>query len=141
MARIAFDPTRTVDFSLPDDQDEPRTIFELGVLDEDLFNYITDFRRQFGVNRTNPNGQATVFQNDAQANALLVRFGVKGWRNYSNAQNRPVVVQLEDRIVPNVGVRKGLTDEAIMYLRGKIDILAREVEQLNLPTEESEKNS
>jgi|ERR1041384_1108649 hypothetical protein len=109
----AIDPGYVWDFSLEPESVADRTVFKLGVVDSILMGAIEDGRVQYKVNNNGPDAPADTTINVKSRNIDVVRFGLKGWKNFQGNDGKDVVFRTEPILVPTVGVRQGLPDELV----------------------------
>jgi hypothetical protein len=129
MGLIATDINETVEYSLPEDQGEDRTIFILRALDYRERQYVRGLAYAEGdvVKVTVPsNGKATaptvaeVDQVDLSrkgmidSSLLTVQLGVKGWKNFLKRDGKPVPFEIVSRMVPGIGTRDVVKEDIIL---------------------------
>ncbi len=133
----------TRDYISPKDPDPSNpTVWTLGALDLRARTYIQDETTTFEVSSSQkPTDRASVKLRLSERNVLLVRFGLKGWRNLKDGQGQDIAS--EQDAVPIDGktyavVSKRLIDQFPYEL---IEELAAEILGLNTLTEQDRKNS
>lgn len=112
MALIAIDPEATIDYSLLSDTGPDKTVFKLGTIDAFVRAYLDD-------THINIRKGDTVDINDVAFNHKLleiVRFGLKGWTNFKDADGKDVPFVTEDIAVPNVGRRMAVSEDSMKHL-------------------------
>lgn len=140
-----FDPRAVERYSLPEDLTEPKTFFHLGRIDAPLHAHLIDQSRpiQYGEKAGLPIAKSiTVMERTKEVE--FVRFGVRGWENLGLVEHETVPFDPEKHIqetVTPVGMRKGLTDEALTLVGPYISRLADRLEKLNEVSGDVEKNS
>jgi hypothetical protein len=138
-----FDPFAIERFTLPDDKDEPRSVFHLGILDATLYAALKEQASRVEVDgglvdTINQRGNMTIVAKKKTYELQLVRFGVKGWENLDVPFD--ATKHLVSHPTP-VGSRLGLTDEMLTRLKPAIHQLAARLEAINAVEETVEKNS
>ena len=110
MAIIPFNPNYTWPYSLKRDTDNP-TVFLLGPLDGALRAHLDDNNIGFSMNQAGGDKLADINWKNNQRNLQIVRFGVRGWENFNDANGKPLECELQSIPVPGIdgGNRKGLT--------------------------------
>jgi hypothetical protein len=141
MGIIAFDVTQTWDFTHPEDKTEPKTVFHLAHLDSALATYLMDSVADYKLNDKGREGPADIQFNVFQRDRETVRYGVRGWENLTAKDGTPVMPTFRKQSVGGkVGVRQGLSDEALDYLIPYFSVLAKAVEDGNKLTDAETKN-
>lgn len=117
------------------------TIFHLGVLTSALSSFISDSSLGFQVNGQGPDSQADAKVNLSARRREIVRFGLKGWTNFQDADGKDVTPEFQSFPIGKSRPRQGLTDASIDLVKPWISELAKEIESDNLFTGAEEKNS
>lgn len=117
------------------------TVWILGTLDLRVRTYIQDETATFEVSSDKPTDRAGVRLRLGERNVLIVRFGLKGWRNLTDAQGQEVpfaqeAVDLDGKSYPVVA--RALL-EALPY--ELIEELATAILRMNTLAEPDRKNS
>lgn len=117
MAIIALDVNATREFSLKADQGPDKTVFEIGLLDAPLRAYIEDKVMAFSVNPSGASSDpAAVNLNTNRRDIEVLKFGLRGWRNFRNLQGGDVKFERISESVPGVGNRYVVSGECLRYL-------------------------
>lgn len=145
MLRV-FDPFEVRSVSLPEDTEEPKTVFKVGRIDAILAAAIFDDASRYGVSETEAShNEATIKLHTHRRNLQIVRFGLQGWERFPDAAGKDLPFDpskhQKKHTVSDVGERTGLTDEALNLLRPYVASLAVKIEEFNRLTKEQEKNS
>lgn len=135
---ITVDPNEVREYSFPEDTD-PKTVFLLGTLDARLMEHINETTQETTV----VNGKEHVKVQPSKRFMEYVRFGIKGWRNLANKAGKvefdaPKHIQTIN--VPEVGERRGLSDDALDTLKPYFTRLGTAIWQLNMLPPEEAKN-
>jgi len=109
----AIDPDYIWDFSLEPDTVEDRTIFKLGIVDALLMSAINDGRTRYKLNRNGDDAPSDVTFWVQVKDIEIVRFGLKGWKNFAGSDGKEIAFRTEAIPVTNVGRRQGLPDELL----------------------------
>ncbi len=122
------------------DQNNP-TPWTLGTLDLRMRTYIQDETATFEVSSDKSTDRAGVKLRLGERNVLIVRFGLKGWKNLKDAQGQEI--PYEQDVIPLDGksysvVAKRLIEQFPYEL---IEELATAILSLNTLTEQDRKNS
>lgn len=106
----AYDVTATREVTLKGDTEEPQTVFILGRLDVPLRDWITNTFFEYAGKEVKLKDPGTLF-------TALVRFGVKGWKDFKDAHGNDVPFDTVSVSVNGVGNRPGLSDKFLDYLQ------------------------
>ena len=130
MAIYAFDIAATAEYSLKADVGDDKTTFLIGCLDSQLDTCLRDEQTTFTMNRNGASAPADVSVKQNLLKWNLVRFGVKGWRNFKDKSGTEIA--FDTAIVPlAIGKRAALTVNLMDKLKPYIAELADEVEKFN----------
>jgi hypothetical protein len=110
------DATQVEEFSLPNDT-EPKTIFFLGSIDTILLAHISD--------ETLVDDKINIHTRCAK----LAQAGIKGWKNFVVEFNEKK--HIVEMIVPDVGLRKVLSAEAMELIKPYTIALGNEIFKIN----------
>ena len=144
MTLIALDPAATREYTLRADKDDP-TVFILGTVDPYLRAAIDDGTTSFSISRGGEADEpADMVISVRRKNLELVKFGVKGWRNFkSRASGELDDVDFESQSypVPKLGPRSGMSERCLKMLASAwIDELAIEISRDNRLSEEERRD-
>ncbi|MGA9363317.1 MAG: hypothetical protein WBW16_03020 [Bacteroidota bacterium] len=140
MSLIPYDVTQVREYSVEGDSGEDRTIFLIGRLDYALRNRVFDEASMYSVNDKGADATATVSVRWHQRNANIVKFGLKGWKNFKDAQGKEILFDQVSVAIPDVGNRKGVSDRCLNLIQPWLAELAREILKDNRLSVEEEKN-
>ena len=91
---LALDSNESREFVSTLDNEETKTIFILGVLDNFVRAKIEDMTTRYSIPQNNSTeGTADIQINYNQRNLQLVRYGLKGWRNFKDAKGVDVIFE------------------------------------------------
>ena len=107
MALIALSTDVTKNYSLNSDTAEEKTIFLLSGIDSITRAYIDD--------EHSGRDWETIAVHDKYIN--FVRFGLKGWTCFKNAEGIDVEFKTEEKVFPRIGKRVVATDETLKHLQ------------------------
>lgn len=140
----AINLTKTLDHQLSFDEDagtDAATTFTLGALDSRVFSVIKDKATALPVSAfSNPDG-AMASLNMNQTNFDIVVFGLKGWKNLRDDEDKQIVYKTVHTVL---GGRTYITvdPELIAILPDEVIAeLANKIMDFNVPSEEERKNS
>ena len=138
---IALDINEVRPYTLESDTTEPKTVFQVGVLDGVLLSAIEDSQTQFGVSNTGDKGSPDISVNLHGKNVEAVKFGLKGWENFKDKNGNDVLFTTQNYTVPRVGVRAGVSRDSLSRLnKDVIAELATEILKASSFDKEQEKN-
>ena len=130
------------EYCLKSDKGVEKTIFLIGVLDAFTRAHIRDSATSYVATKDEEGGdvKAKAQVNVAAMEIETVRFGLRGWKNFTGEAGTQVQCLAEMRPTP-AGPRKGLTDESLMLLHPAwISELAEEINSANNLSETDVKN-
>lgn len=139
MGIIAVDLNQTRPYSLKRDTTEPKTVFQIGHIDSQLLGHLNSRLVENIDDKSDKTSRTIVHRYRYMRD--LVMFGVKGVANFSKADGTATVLDLTEHLVPNVGIRRGLTDASLDMLSYDIVELGEQVEKDVQWTENDAKNS
>jgi hypothetical protein len=132
MSHIAIDPDAIRDFSFPEDVDDP-TIYQLGQIDSHLLAAIYDGQNVYFRNDSGPEMPASFEIKANRRNLDLVKFGLKGWRNFKDSKGKDAEFDMQSYPVPKIGPRNGVSERCLRMLgRARINRLAAELSSDNI---------
>lgn len=141
MSLKAIDLNEVKDFVMPGDKDNP-TVFKIGALDTSIRSKIEDEATSFSVSPgANSSGEASTQLKIAHKNLQLVRFGLKGFKNFLDAKSKPIQFKTETYNLLGRSyevIASSLLDIIPMNV---ISRLAAEIKKENTLTEKEIKNS
>jgi len=144
MARKIINLNSFEKFTLPDDKEEPRTVWTLGPIDAQLMGSIDDGMLGYKVEKGEPQQQASEQWISLWMNRRyveIVRFGLKGWAHFLNDEGEEVPCLTQEYAVDHVGLRTGVQDQLLKVIRLEdIVVLAQRILDLNKLSGESRKN-
>jgi len=118
MALIAVDLNAVREYSLACDTGDDKTVFLLGLLDAPLRAHVDDSSLSYSLNAAAPkDGPADVKMNMNARAIDVVRFGLRGWKNFKDAQGRDVPFDRVSQAVPGVGNRHVVSDISMRALK------------------------
>lgn len=136
---IAVDTNVVRDYTLERDRGENPTVFELGVMDGVLGPYLIDKYSQ--VSQTKGESQVVTMKGGSYM-LDVVRFGLKGWRNFVDKEGKPVPFKRSQMNIPNIGNRWVVDEQCLRALEAEwITELANEIHGDNTVSEADAKNS
>jgi hypothetical protein len=143
MALIAVDVNAVREYSLKADVGDDKTVFQIGLLDAPLRAHIEDKGLSYSVNATSPrDSPADVKMNLNQRALEVVRFGLRGWKNFKDSQGRDVQFDRVSQAVPGLGNRYVVSDVSLRALEMDwIKELAGEISGDNAIDEAEKKKS
>jgi hypothetical protein len=124
----AFDVSETREYSLQSDKGEPKTVFIVGWLDSALQAFVNDRTVGFRANGRGPDTQADVNVNTNMRLREIVKFGVRGWRNFQDKNSQDVPVDFVSVSLGRSGNRTGLSARCRDVLKPYIPELAKQIE-------------
>lgn len=142
MALIGLTLGETKDFVSEYDPDKKNpTVFRIGVVDLNVMAQIEDELTTFRFSPQDPTGPADSTLKINQRNIEAVRFGLKGIKNFNNAQGNEIPYKTKK--VSRFGkTYEIVSDETLHHIPKKIiDELAAQIVDANVPTETELKNS
>jgi hypothetical protein len=138
----SFNIKKTEEYVLKNDRDLPeeqKSKFHIGYIDSQLLAFIEDKKASWSVNNAGSDERGNVSVNTGSRNFLLVRFGLKGWDNYTNDDNE--LNKFDTVSVPFAfGPKNGLSLNCMDMVRGYISELADEIDKLNNWTSDKQTN-
>lgn len=134
----AFDVAETKQYTLKDDKENP-TVWTIGRIDHRLWSELQDTHQHLEVNDLGANAKGSVKFDASKRADDFVRFGLKGWENFTDKAGKVVTFETSSVGTP-VGPRQGLTDRLLTAIRPFIGELSSEIERFNGVTKEEEKN-
>lgn len=144
MSIRAINLTKTTDHVLSFDDaagTDDATTFTIGALDSRVFSVIKDKATALPVSAfSNPEG-AMASLNMNQTNFEIVVFGLKGWKNFRDDQDKQIAYKT---VHTQLGGRTYITiDPELVALLPEeaITELANKIMDFNVPSEEDRKNS
>lgn len=139
---IAFDVNLVSEYVLAAEAKDPSpTVFLTGVLDSALAAYLIDSSGKFIVDNSTTPPRADVKVNRSYRDREIVKFGLKGWRNFKQKDGSDASFLQAQVDVPGIGKRLALTDACLNQVKPWISELARKIEEDNTVTKDDEKNS
>jgi len=111
MAITTINSDAVIEYSLPSDTSEDKTIFLLGSLDSFVRAHI--FENHQDVNANEP------VKTQVATNHMFyefVRFGLKGWRHLLNIDGQEVQFKTEEVNLSRIGKRTVASEESMKYL-------------------------
>jgi len=118
MALIAVDVNAVREYSLKCDDGDDKTVFQIGTLDAPLRAYIEDKGLSYSVNASAPkDAPANVSMNMNARSLEVVRFGLRGWKNFKDAQGREIQFDRVSQAVPGIGNRHVASDSSLRLLK------------------------
>ena len=141
MARRQINLHSIEKYSLESDKKPPKTVFILGPIDAPLMAAIDDEQTFYKFDRARPDAETGMVIRLNQRYVEFVRYGLKGWENYQDAEGKVIDYASQEYAVDGVGIRLGLKD-ALLRAMSLEDIaeLAGRIKILNKLTKEQEKN-
>lgn len=134
-----FDVNATTDFIHPDDKAEPKTVFQIGVIDakaqawiDNQFTQLTWMRSEAAADAGKPMMQPHVQIDRSNKQIELVKLGLKGARNFD------VPLKYTKQQYP-FGERTVLDDATLNALKPYIPALATAIENNGTVTPDDEK--
>ena len=136
---LSFGETEEFVSAYDPDKDNP-TVFILGVIDLNIMASIEDELTSFRFNPANPTGTADSTLRINQRNLEIIRFALKGVRNFVDAKGNEI--PFKTKKVNRFGkTYEVVADEFLNRIPKKvIDELADHILNANLPSEEELKN-
>jgi hypothetical protein len=109
----AINPNYTENYSLREDEGDDKTVFTVGLIDSITRAFIDDKHLEM----RDADGQ-TSFNDVALHDKYLafVRFGLKGWSNFKDAEGNDVPFMTEEVNFPRLGKRTVVSDEGLKRL-------------------------
>jgi hypothetical protein len=117
---------------LVSDRGDDPTIWLIGPIDAILWNAILDEATKFSGESDGKNTASLQMQvNRNSRNAQLVRFGLRGWRNFKDSSGNQISFSTVSTSVPSVGNRQGLSDQMLDRIVPYIAELADQIYKAN----------
>ena len=141
MARKLLDLSATVPYISPSDKEEPKTVYELGVLDTRIRKMLEDIAWEYETTPGAPeSAKAKASFNIGKSELDLVAFGLKGFKNLFKAGGQQAQFSTEPRIV-NGKTYHVLSEDILKIIPGDlITELANKIKEINSIGEEDRKN-
>ena len=141
MALIAVDVNAVREYSLKCDEGDDKTVFQIGTLDAPLRAHIEDKGTSYAVNASAPkDAPANVSMNMSGRSVEVVRFGLRGWRNFKDSSKKDVAFDRVSQAVPGIGNRNVASDVSLRALKMEwIKELAKEITGDNMIEAEEKK--
>ncbi len=142
MGVIAVDVYATREFILKvDKEDANPVVFQIGMLDPFLRAEVNDKLSGYSVNKNGSEALADVHIHAHTRNITVVRYGLKGWKNFKDAQGNDVKFDTISEAIPKVGNRPIVSVECIKRLKANwVNELAEAIMDDNVLVEQDEKN-
>ena len=130
----------TLKYVLENDKENPTT-WLIGVLDSLVKTRLTDLGMVYKYNPEAPaDSVAETHMNIAEQEFEFVKFGLKGFKNFKQANGSEVKYLTEKRVLGNT-TYDVVSDETIKFIpRKAITELARKIQEENIVSEAEEKN-
>lgn len=140
---IPVDPDKITHYSLKGDDSESPVVFELGVLTPSIKARLNDIAMNWSVNTNGgPEEKGNVHSHLNQRNVEIVRWGLRGWKNFTDDKGKEVVFQSVATAAPGRhGTLNIASQRALDTLTSDtVDELARELVPQTIITALEEKN-
>ncbi len=133
---IAIDINAIKEYSLKDDISDNKTIFLIGQIDSITRSYVDDENALYDF-KDKDEPVKTKFNTKL---IDIIRFGVKGWKNFKDVAGFDVEFKTEEKTFPIIGKRTVMSDESISRIPSKYILeLSIEIITNNTLTEEDKK--
>ncbi len=135
---IAFDVNQTREYQLKAHRDPEDPVFILGAIDSGLQAHLNDSKSTY-LQPKDAGSPAEIKMHLDTHDREVVRFGLRGVRNLKNSKGDVITFETHEFSTP-VGLRKGLKDSCLDFIKPDISELAAEIEKDNTLTEKDAKN-
>lgn len=138
----AIDSTATLEYSLQEDKGEERTVFLIAVVDPITRAHIEDLYLKWSINRgAGADGPATASFDKNKLDLDIVRFGLRGWRNFRKRDGSEVEFKTVSKGIQGLGPRSVISDECLrLFAPEWISELADAIRKAQRLDAEQEKN-
>lgn len=117
MALIAVDPNAVREYSIEGDEGTEKTVFLLGLLDPALRASVDDAGMSYSKDSSGDAGSPAAIHLHRNTRALdVVRFGLRGWRSFRDAEGADIPFSRVSVDVPGVGKRQAVSDDCMARL-------------------------
>ena len=114
MAIIAININKVVPFSLLSDSGDNKTVFNLGVIDSLTRSYIDDQHLEL---RKKDNGDPKLEDIAIHDKYVqFVRFGLRGWENFKDAEGKDVPFETVEVVIPRLGKKTVVSEDCLKKL-------------------------
>jgi len=114
MGIVAISPNRVVPYSLITDNGDPKTIFNLGILDSLTRAHLDDQHLEFRKKDTTDPKLEDVAIHDKYV--WFVRFGLRGWENFKDDNGVDIPFETEEISIPRLGKRMVVKEDCMKRL-------------------------
>jgi len=122
------------------DTGETKTVFLIGMLDAPLHAHVEDTVSSWSPSDGASGEQGSISLRANRRNMELVRYGLKGWRNFFNPDGTEIEPKFENVFIPGAGSRQALKTESLNLVKLYIPELAEEIIRQNTIGEADRKN-
>jgi hypothetical protein len=108
---VAINSDSVIEYSLVSDTSDNKTVFQIGTLDAFTRAYLDDSHTV--IKRESGDYEDTSVHNKY---IQIVKHGLRGWKNFNDAQGNAVEFKTEEVNIPRLGKRTVATDQTIKNL-------------------------
>jgi len=138
----SLDLASTVDYSMPEDKEQPITVFKLGMIDTRVRKMLEDISWEYEIDPSKPGeGKAKAQFNLSKSEIDFVAFGLKGFEHYVHGDTgKQVYFKTQQRTI-NSKVYFVVDDSILREMPGDVlSELARKIKEINNVSETDRKN-